>query len=169
MKPVHEEISDLLSKDDSGSGFSRDSFSCPKEIRKKAMDFLARREYGQAELVKKLANKGYKRSVVEDEIAALSDEGLQSDTRFADSFVQSRINQGKGPVRIRADLSQRGIRDGVIEGAIEESGCDWFELAIQERVKKFGTDVPDSFKEKARQMRFLQYRGFEQDHIQSAF
>ena len=169
MKPVHEEISDLLSKEDSRSGFSRDPFECPKEIRKKAMDFLARREYGQAELAKKLADKGYKRTLVDDEIARLGEEGLQSDTRFAEAFVQSRINQGKGPVRIRADLSQRGIRDGVIDGALEESGCDWYELAIQERVKKFGSELPADFKEKARQMRFLQYRGFEQDHIQSAF
>ena len=163
MKPVHEDISDLL------SDHGEDRFSCPKEIRKKAMDFLARREYGRDELVKKLADKGYKRSVVEDELNLLAEEGLQSDTRFAESLVQSRINQGKGPVRIRADLRQRGIRDGVIEGALEEAAGDWYELAREQRVKKFGEAVPDDFKEKARQMRFLQYRGFEQDHIQSAF
>ena len=132
------------------------------------MDFLARREYGLEELIRKLADKGYKRTVVEDEVARLSDEGLQSDTRFAEAFVQSRINQGKGPVRIRADLGQRGIRDGVIEGALANASADWFELALSERVKKFGADRPAGFKEKARQMRFLQYRGFEQDHIQEA-
>ena len=104
MKPVHEDISDLL------GGEEEDRFACPKEIRKKAMDFLARREYGQAELAKKLADKGYKRAIVEDELQRLTDEGLQSDTRFAESFVQSRINQGKGPQRIRADLRQRGVR-----------------------------------------------------------
>ena len=162
MKPVHEEISDLLADEE------EDRFSCPKEIRKKAMDFLARREYGLEELTKKLADKGYKRTVVEDELARLGDEGLQSDTRFAEAFVQSRINQGKGPVRIRADLAQRGIRDGVIEGALESATIDWFELAGNERRKKFGTAAPADFKEKARQMRFLQYRGFEQDHIQAA-
>ena len=133
------------------------------------MDFLARRVYGRAELARKLADKGYRRSVVEDELAKLSEEGLQSDTRFAESFVQSRINQGKGPVRIRVDLGQRGIRDGIIDGALESASCDWYELARQERVKKFGDEVPGEFREKARQMRFLQYRGFEQDHIQSAF
>jgi regulatory protein len=163
MKPVHEDISDLLGNEE------EDRFSSPKEIRKKAMDFLARREYGQDELARKLAEKGYRRSIVDDELRRLAEEGLQSDTRFAESFVQSRINQGKGPVRIRADLGQRGIRDGIIEGALEEAGCDWFELAREERVKKFGAAVPADFKEKARQMRFLQYRGFEQDHIQSAF
>ena len=163
MTELHEEISDLLSDE------GEDRFSCPKEIRKKAMDFLARRDYGQDELARKLADKGYRRSVVDDELHRLAEEGLQSDTRFAESFVQSRINQGKGPVRIRADLRQRGILDGVIEGALEEAACDWYELAREERVKKFGEAAPDEFKEKARQMRFLQYRGFEQDHIQSAF
>jgi regulatory protein len=163
MKPVHEDISDLL------GGVDEDRFACPKEIRKKAMDFLARREYGHAELARKLADKGYKRAIVEDELQRLTDEGLQSDSRFAESFVQSRINQGKGPVRIRADLGQRGIRDGIIEAAIEEAACDWYELARDERIKKFGSAPPEDFKEKARQMRFLQYRGFEQDHIQSAF
>ena len=163
VKAVHEEVEELLSPED------EDRFSSPQEIRKKAMDFLARREYGQAELAKKLADKGYRRSVVEEELARLSEEGLQSDTRFAESFVQSRINQGKGPVRIRADLGQRDIRDGIIEGALESAACDWYELAREERVKKFGSEVPDEFREKARQMRFLQYRGFEQDHIQSAF
>ena len=162
LKPVHEEISDLLPDEE------EDRFSCPKEVRKKAMDFLARREYGLAELTKKLADKGYKRNVVEDELARLSDEGLQSDTRFAEAFVQSRINQGKGPVRIRADLAGRGIRDGVIEGALENAACDWFDLASSERRKKFGSETPADFKEKARQMRFLQYRGFEPDHIQAA-
>ena len=72
-------------------------------------------------------------------------------------------------MRIRADLVQRGIRDGIIEGALDEAACDWYELAREERAKKFGEGVPGDFKEKARQMRFLQYRGFEQDHIQSAF
>lgn len=162
MKPVHEEISDLLSDE------GEDRFSCPLEIRKKAMDFLARREYGQAELVKKLADKGYVRNLVEQAIQQLTDEGLQSDDRFAEAFVQSRINQGKGPVRIRVDLSQRGIADAVIEMAIEAAAADWHGLARAVRQRKFGTDDPKDFKEKARQMRFLQYRGFEQDHVQAA-
>ena len=163
MTELHEEISDLLSDE------GEDRFSCPKEIRKKAMDFLARREYGQRELVKKLADKGYLRRLVEQAVQTLTDEHLQSDDRFAQSFVQSRINQGKGPVRIRLDLSQRGIGDAVIEMAILESAADWHGLAKDVRCRKFGDAAPEDFKAKAKQMRFLQYRGFEQDHVQSAF
>lgn len=133
------------------------------------MDFLARREYGQTELIKKLADKGFERHVAAQAITQLTDEGLQSDQRFAESFVQSRISQGKGPVRIRLDLGQRGISDSTIEIAIEEADPDWRVLAREQRHKKFGASSPSDFKEKARQMRFLQYRGFEQDHIQSAF
>lgn len=160
---IHEEINDLLSDGE------EDRFSCPNEIRKKAMDFLARREYGQTELIKKLADKGYVRRLVEQSITRLTDQGLQSDDRFAEAFVQSRINQGKGPVRIRLDLSQRGVGDAVIEMAIEECAADWHGLASDVRRRKFGDGEPADFKAKAKQMRFLQYRGFEQDHIQSAF
>jgi len=163
MQEVHEEIDDLL------SGRDEDRFRCPKEIRRKAMDFLARREYGKTELVRKLADKGYVFRTVEAEIHKLTEERLQSDDRFAAVFVQSRINQGKGPVRIRLDLGQRGVSDAVIEMAIVESAADWHGLACEVRVKKFGDATPADFKAKAKQMRFLQFRGFEQDHLQGAF
>ena len=163
MQELHEEISDLL------SDTREDRFSCPVDARKKAMDFLARREYGQTELVKKLADKGYERSVAEQAVNKLTEDGLQSDQRFAEAFVQSRINQGKGPVRIRLDLGQRGVGDAAIELAIEVASANWFELARDVRLRKFGTGKPSDFKAKAKQMRFLQYRGFEQDHVQAAF
>ncbi len=55
-----------------------------------------------------------------------------------------------------------------IEIALEETDVDWYELAREIRFKKFGASKPADFKAKARQMRFLQYRGFEPDHIQAA-
>ena len=163
MQDLREEISDLLSDE------REDRFSCPLAARKKAMDFLARREYGQVELVKKLAGKGYDRKIAEQAVVKLTAEGLQCDQRFAESFVQSRINQGKGPVRIRLDLSQRGVADAVIDSAIEQSDADWQQLAREVRHRKFSAARPPDFKSKAKQMQFLQYRGFEQDQVQAAF
>jgi len=157
------EIDDLLSDE------GEDRFSSPLEARKKAMDFLARREYGQTELIRKLADKGFDRDASAEAVTRLTEDGLQSDDRFTEAFVQSRINQGKGPVRIRLDLGQKGISDSTIEIALEEAVADWRALAREQRIKKFGRNPPPDFKEKARQMRFLQYRGFEQDHIQYAF
>ena len=160
---LYEEISDLLSV----SGVDR--FSDPVAARRKAMDFLARREYGQTELIKKLAGKGYDRDIAAQAVSRLSAEGLQSDQRFAESFVQSRINQGKGPVRVRLDLGQRGVGDTLIEHALQAASVNWLELARDTRRRKYGSCKPVDFKEKAKQMRFLQYRGFESEHIQAAF
>ena len=132
------------------------------------MDFLARREYGQQELINKLADKGFDREIAERAVVRLAEDGLQSDDRFAENFVQSRINQGKGPIRIRLELSQRAISDAATEWAIEECDVDWHRLARDVRLRKFGRRQPADFKAKAKQMRFLQYRGFEPGHIQAA-
>jgi regulatory protein len=138
------------------------------EARKKAMDLLARREHGRAELERKLLAAGFAADVAADALQQLAEEGLQSDRRFVESFVQSRINQGKGPLRIHADLGQRGIASDLVDEVLEEAGEDWYELAREARLKKFGRSQPDGFREKARQMRFLQYRGFEPDQIRAA-
>lgn len=145
-----------------------DRFSNPGDARKKAMDYLARREYGQQELIRKLSAAGYDRGLARTTVEQLTADGLQDDRRFVENFVQSRVNQGKGPVRIHADLAQRGLAEGLIGDVLEHVAEDWFALARQVREKKFGGAVPANFKEKARQMQFLQSRGFTQGHIQSA-
>ena len=138
------------------------------EARKKAMDLLARREHARAELERKLAAAGFGADIVADVLHRLAEEGLQSDRRFVEAFVQSRINQGKGPLRIHADLGQRGIAAGLVDEVLEEVGEDWRALARETREKKFGRTQPVEFRDKARQMRFLQYRGFEPGQIQAA-
>ena len=145
-----------------------DKFLDPIEARKKAMDYLARREHGRGELLDKLTRFGFDPDVAEEAVTRLVEDGLQSDARFAEAFVRSRINQGKGPARIRADLRERGLEGGAVELALEEADEDWYALARDVRLKKFGPDTPSEFREKAKQMRFLQSRGFEPDQIQAA-
>ncbi len=152
--------SEEASKDDRGSD--------PVAARKKAMDFLARREHAADELVRKLVKAGFDDDTAEDAVAELTREGLQSDERFVESFIQSRANQGKGPVRIRAELGQRGVAESATRQMLEAAGVDWFALAQSTRVQKFGEARPGDYKEKARQMRFLQYRGFETEQIAAA-
>ncbi len=132
------------------------------------MDYLARREHGRGELLDKLTRFGFDADTAGDAVAQLIDDGLQSDERFAEAFVQSRINQGKGPVVIRADLRQRGLASSLIDITLEEADEDWYALAREVRLKKFGPDTPSEFRDKAKQMRFLQSRGFEPDQIQAA-
>ena len=161
-KSIRELNSDLFEPEED------DRFSNPQEARKKAMDYLARREYGRDELVSKLANAGYQRQVADAAVTQLQADGLQDDRRFVEGFAQSRVNQGKGPVKIQAELAGKRLKSGIVDEVLDEMDVDWFELASEVRLKKFGPDQPDNFKDKARQMRFLQSRGFEMAHIQSA-
>ena len=132
------------------------------------MDLLARREYARAELERKLVTAGFDAEVAAVAVEKLAKEGLQSDRRFVESFIQSRIRQGKGPLRIHADLAQHGIAAGLVDEVLEQTGEDWYALARAARLKKFGRSRPTEFRDKARQMRFLQYRGFEPEQIQAA-
>jgi regulatory protein len=132
------------------------------------MDYLARREYGRRELRDKLIAAGFDGDIAGEAVARLAAEGLQDDGRFAAALVQSRINQGKGPVRIRQELEQRGIDAALIDDALGNCGEDWTDLARRVRGRKFGSGLPPDFPSKARQMRFLQYRGFSPDQIQAA-
>ena len=70
-------------------------------------------------------------------------------------------------MNIRQELKQRGITDKeMVEELLAEH--DWFDLAQQTRSKKFGEELPTERKEQARQLRFLQYRGFSSEQCWSA-
>ena len=63
----------------------------PKKARKKAMDLLARREYGFAELVGRVKAAGFDGDVATSVVTVLSDENLQDDERFAESFARAKM------------------------------------------------------------------------------
>ena len=136
--------------------------------RKVAMDCLARREHSRAELCAKLIKKDIDADEAEATVARLAEQGLVSDERFAEAFVAARIRKGQGPVRLRLELEQRGVSDRLIEQVVAAAGVDWAALARSVREKKHGADVPGEYRERAKQMRFLQYRGFTHEQIQRA-
>jgi regulatory protein len=139
-------------------------------VRQTALDLLARREHGRRELARKLAARGFRdRAVVDEVMAALEAEGLLSDTRFVEQYVQSRIQRGAGPLRIHAELRERGVNEALIEQGITALANDWQALMRREREKKFGPAIPDDFRERSRQMRFLQQRGFTAEQIGRIF
>lgn len=138
------------------------------DVRRAAMNLLARREYARAELIRRLEGRG----MPEELVAAVADdlvtENLLSDARFAESFVASRAARGQGPLRIRRELEERGVSGELIEIAFDEAGTDWAACAAGVRRKRFGPAMPEDFPDKAKQMRFLQYRGFAPDQIRAA-
>jgi regulatory protein len=133
------------------------------------MDMLARREHSEREISRKLAAKGYDEDVIADTVEGLITDGLLSNARFVESFVNSRYQRGQGPLKIRAELRERGIDDAAIDTCLEDYAGEWRELAGQVREKRFGSSLPGDFRERSRQMRFLQQRGFDAEQIRGLF
>lgn len=138
----------------------------PADIRMSAMDLLARREHSRRELKQKLKKRFNDETLIEEQLDRLSDENLQSDARFAESFLRQRLSRGHGPVRIRQEMRQKGISDTEIEMAMAAEQPDWCDLAEAAYRRKFGKLPPDDIKDKARRSRFMQYRGFALDQYQ---
>jgi regulatory protein len=139
------------------------------EIQRKALALLARREHSRFELRRKLLAKTDQddANVIDEVLQSLSDQGLQSDTRFAEAYVRMRSERGYGPLRIALELSERGLNEAVFDQFLTPEDDFWFALITRVRQKRFGKSLPSDFAERARQMRFLQYRGFTHEQIQA--
>ena len=142
--------------------------SRPATARACALDLLARREHSTAELRAKLASREFDAEEIDSTLARLSAEGLVSDERFVEAFVSAHRRRGQGPHRIRAELRQKGVATELAEQHLAASVTDWTELARQVRVRRFGATPPRDFRERAKQARFLQMRGFSADAIHGA-
>lgn len=134
-------------------------------VRRTAMDLLARREHGRVELTRKLRQRGATLELIEPALDRLVEEGLLSESRYLESFVASRARSGYGPLRIREELSQRGLQKADIEQALRECGVDWQEKLRETWDRKFGGRFPADARERAQQGRFLSYRGYPLDII----
>lgn len=139
-----------------------------RSARHAAMDLLARREHSLAELRKKLLARDFEGGEIEETLAALAREGLADNGRFCEAFIASRIRKGQGPIRIRAELLERGIEGETIARCLPDAH-DWRGLAREVRARRFGDRPPGDYRERARQSRFLEYRGFTAEHIRACF
>ena len=127
------------------------------------MRYLARREYSRAELHAKLLTY----ATPTDNVAAVLDElvkrGWQSDERAATQMVHAKRSRF-GIQRITHELRQKGIAEEMINAALPELKESELEAACEVWKKKFGV-TPQDEKEKAKQVRFLQSRGFGLDVV----
>ncbi|WP_341523035.1 recombination regulator RecX [Pseudomonas sp. G.S.17] len=137
----------------------------PAAIRRTAMDLLARREHGRVELTRKLRQRGAPPELIDPALDRLTEEGLLSESRYLESFVSYRARSGYGPLRIREELGQRGLQRGDIEQALRECGLDWQEMLQETWQRKFAGHLPIDARERAKQGRFLSYRGYPLDMI----
>ena len=139
-----------------------------RTVRTAALALLAGRDFGRAELARRLERRGYPAEVVVTVVEALVTERLLSETRFVEQFIRQHAGRGHGPARIRAELRERGVPEPEIDAGLEATGEDWAAVARDARRRRFGVSPPGDYPERARQARFLQYRGFTHEQIRAA-
>jgi regulatory protein len=132
-----------------------------------AVALLARRDYSSAGLRARLVAEGYEDSTVQHVLEQLIERRYIDDERYAAQYVSYHAARGHGPKRIERELVAEGLGDELVAAALASIG-DWSALARELRIRRFGLAAPTSWQEKARQARFLLYRGFSNDHIRSA-
>lgn len=140
-------------------------------LRRRAMDYLARREYSRYELQCKLREKF---AIPDDAMIAsvldrLEADNLLSNTRFAESYARSRISRGYGPLYIRFQLKQRQVDSVLIDQVLSFDDDDWTDVLADALAKK-AVDVPErGSKQWLKLQRFSQSRGFSLAHFNAAF
>ncbi|MBX9609866.1 MAG: recombination regulator RecX [Gammaproteobacteria bacterium] len=138
-----------------------------RSARDLAVDALARRDHSRRELERKLGARGLERAEIAATLDDLASEGLQKDGRFADVYVRSRAERGYGPRRILQELRARGVSEELAAEALATAEVDWEALARAARRKKFRAPPGDAAA-RAKQSRFLEYRGFDAAQIRHA-
>ena len=137
-----------------------------KIIRKKAMDYLSRREHSRYELYKKISTHNFDKDLINQELDLLIRDGLLSDERFVEAFIHSRKKNGKGPLKISAELQQRGADESLINKYIEEiENSEWLDSAKQVVEKKLGNNQQLDYDNQLKMMKFLNNRGFTIDQV----
>ncbi|HEK0787317.1 regulatory protein RecX [Proteus sp. GOKU] len=148
-----------------------------QELYQYAIFMLSRRDYSTSELQRRIERRireTEKDSPTAPEclpqvIERLLESQYLDDSRTIYSFFRSYLNKSYGPLRIRQELRLKGFPSEIIERVLEETDTDWYALCQDLKEKKFGTAKPKDFKERAKQIRYLQYRGFTSDYINALF
>jgi len=139
------------------------------EIRRAAMNMLARREQTRKELKQKLKQKFPEEvSLIDDVLMQLADESLQSDERFADNFVRWRVARGYGLIKIKMELTEKGISEEIQYAVCKQVHSDVADDSIMALyARKYGQIMPATIEEKAKIQRYFLSRGFSSAQIQT--
>jgi regulatory protein len=138
------------------------------DITKLITKYLSIREHSKLELQNKLSKKGHDLDKIRDCIDEFSSKEIQSDIRFTEEFIRSKLKKNKGPRLISSELVSRGITDSIINKKISEiSYQEWCKVALLALKKKLnGSSV--SIEDKDKIYSFLISRGFEHKMIKYA-
>lgn len=138
------------------------------EVRSQAVRFLARREYCEKELTRKLASRGASLELAQQAVGELRDRDMINDARFAQALVRVRMSRGYGPIKIKNELREKGVSSDLIESSLEYDREVWRDQIVGILDRKYKGVPPADYKEWAKRARFLQSRGYSTSQIRES-
>jgi len=113
-----------------------------------------------------LQQKKYAIDEIQQVLDVLMEEKLLSDIRFVTNYIHYRKNRGFGPMHIYAELRERGVDKEVIEEHLAINDNTWIDVVHALWQKRFKNQIPEDYKMRVKQMRFLLTRGFTREQIE---
>jgi regulatory protein len=135
--------------------------------RERAINLLARREHSRKELNDKLLQKGFEQPEITEALDSLQAKNWLSDQRFTESWIRHRVNTKHGKLKICYELTLKGVNKTIINQTLNDLSLDWFEVAVKAWHKKY-RKLPIDHTERAKQIRYLNSRGFSFDEANYA-
>jgi regulatory protein len=140
-----------------------------KPARAAALRYLKTRDRTVAQMREHLEKKEFSRTAIESTVSDFQEMGYLNDARFAERFIQHRMESRHwGRHRLADELRKRGISREQIQLALEEALAEVNEsdLALTCAEKKMkslsGLDTQTA---RRRLAQFLQRKGFSQDTV----
>ena len=130
-----------------------------------AVRLLSRREHSAFEIRDKLQKRDFDENEIAQAIVELQQGGWLSDERFAEAYIRMRQLKGFGPIRIAMELSERGVDEIIVDEYLHADDDVWQQALEQQYRKKYKNKAIEDYNDKAKRIRFLQYRGFPLDQI----
>lgn len=141
-------------------------YQTKEQITDAVIRLLANRDHSKHELINKLQSRCEHLESLEQVIAECEEKGYQSDTRFAQMIIRTRIEQWYGLERVEQELDAKGIEAEVSQLALEEAECDWYSVAsecfIRKYQRSYNADDPKSY---AKTVRAMAGRGFTMEQV----
>lgn len=134
-------------------------------IERLALRLLAAREHSRLELARKLRARGFESSLADLVLERLARSGALDEARLVAHYVAERVSKGFGPLRIHAELREKGLPDALIEPQLKAMEGEWSERLAAAHDRRFGASPPSDRADYARRGRFLEQRGFPSDMI----
>ncbi|HBX8242171.1 TPA: regulatory protein RecX [Klebsiella pneumoniae] len=136
-----------------------------QELYDHAVSLLARRDYASGELARTLSKMTENREKIDKALSRLVECGYLDDNRLITHMIDKHVRKKHGPARIKQEIRHKGFSPELVEQMLEKVDVDWYAMARELKVSKFGDAVASEAKEKNKQIRYLQYKGFSMDMI----